>query len=217
MCSEFVVQVKTTVGRSVSRDFEVFHQFAFLVGIDIFHKLVESLHGVRLQLAGTQIGLLDEEHDVGTLGLLDDTLESIFSISGVGVGQCVLHQLGSCNHAVSHLHSRDGHFLSLLAHFGVKLQVELRLGHFRDVVERSRHRVVATSLVVNGLVVALHFLSLESHGFAFDLTAFPTEHGSDGHYCFFLKILFRKFTVDCYINFSSDGLKDLGSRREIIG
>ena len=75
--TELLVELLTTIGRSIGlyldRDTLVRGFLSILYGV------LPLLYLVLVEFARADIGLLDLEHDVRIIGLLDDTLESIWS------------------------------------------------------------------------------------------------------------------------------------------
>ena len=209
--SQCSVQFHTTIRRSVCRDFDVAD---LLVGsfAYVLHFFVEGLGS--LQFAGTNVCLLDQEHDVSVMLFLDDALESVVTVSSVCAGQSLVNEFRSRDNTVSDLHSGD--FYCLLTDFSLEFQIQFRLGHFGNIVERSLHCIAATHLVGDSLVVAFHLLTLEYSRLAFGLATVPLQNGSNFHNSLLVEVLFGEFAVDCSGNLTTYGFQYLRSHREIV-
>ena len=80
LVGQLVVDVEATVRRCEGLNLNILDgELLTTVGTDFLEQAYELLHGVVLQLALTQVGLLDEELDVGLLLLLRDALVGIRS------------------------------------------------------------------------------------------------------------------------------------------
>ena len=77
-----------TVGRCIGLDVD-FVELESRVTDCRGNLFAELIHGIGIEFAGADVGLVDEEHDVGGILLIDDALESIGADGGVncrGIG-----------------------------------------------------------------------------------------------------------------------------------
>ena len=87
LVGQLVVELETTLGRSVSLDFHVLEVQAFTVLVDFLEQLDKLAYRVVLELALAQIGLVDEELDVGFLLLGLNALERVESQTATAIGE----------------------------------------------------------------------------------------------------------------------------------
>ena len=80
--SKSSIQAYTTIRRSVCRNFDVAD---LLVSSFVYVSYFFVEFFSSLQLAGTNVSLLDQEHDVSIVFFFDDTLESVFAQCRVSV------------------------------------------------------------------------------------------------------------------------------------
>ena len=193
-----LVQVEAAVGRGVGRHLNVFQVQAVAVVADALQQTDELLDGVVFQFRLTQLGLLDEELDVGLLLQGDDATVGVGSHGRLGRRQRLVVQFAGGNDAVGHLHGR--HVDGFLAQQGLERQPQLAALHGRLVAEAGLHGVLASQLVVHRLVVAHHLLALERGRLTFHGHLLPVlhvaqfgRHGDDG---LPLHILLGKQAVD---------------------
>ena len=93
LVGKLVVQLHTSVRRCISRYLYVVQVEAFLVCVDFLEQLHEFCNGVVLQLALAQVGLLDEELDVGNLLCFCHAAERVGGNAGLGALHSAAHQL----------------------------------------------------------------------------------------------------------------------------
>ena len=159
LVGQFLVQCESSVRRSIGRNFDVLEIQALAVLADLLQQGNELLYGTILQLALTQLCLLNQELDVGLLLLSNHTLETILGYTALRLQQCFVPQFASGNYTISYLDGRD--LDGLLANLGVKRKVELALLHGFLIGEHALHRVVSAQQVRDGLVVTQYLFTLE--------------------------------------------------------
>ena len=86
LVSQLVVELETSIRRSVCQNLNVFDVQALFVAVDLLEHLNELLNGVVLHLALAQVSLVDEELDLSLLLLSLHSLERVWcdacSVSG---------------------------------------------------------------------------------------------------------------------------------------
>ena len=112
------VQAYTAIRRCISRNFDVAD---LLVNSTVYvlHFFVEFLSG--LQFTGADVSLLNQEHDVSIVFLLDDTLESVVTVGRSSAAQCLLNHFRGRNHTISYFHSRNSY--CFVTDCGFKFQI----------------------------------------------------------------------------------------------
>ena len=192
---QLVVEGIAAIRRSISLHLHVLQVQALAVGIDSLQHGEELLDGVVLQLALAEIGLVDEELDIGFILLCFDALERVRCNASASVHQRLLVELCCSQHAIGDLHGR--HIDFLLADTGIEGEIHLALLHIGHIVKGCLHRVAATHLVGNGLVVAHDFLALEGSAFALsDLSIAIAQLRDHRHHSFRLHIFHGEVTID---------------------
>ena len=212
-----VVQVEPTFGRSECSHLNVIHVHgSALVGIDFLEQFDELLHRIVFQFLFAQVGLVDEEADVGLLFLFLDALERVNGQTGALVEDGFVVEFGCREHTLGNFHGR--HFHLFLSHAGVESEVEVAFVHGGGVVEGGLHGVTATNAVRDGLVVAQHLFALESGGRALCyITVGGTQFGNDCNHRLTFHVFLGEFAVDGYRHFSGNSFKGSGSNFEIVG
>ena len=213
---QLVVESEAAIRRSVCSNLYILHVQALAILVDLLEHLDELLDRVVLQLALAEVGLVDEELDVGLNLLILDALETVGRDAGTGIVHGLLVEFRSSDDTIGDLHGR--HIVFLVALACVEGEIHLACLHIRIVGEGSLHGVLATHLVRNRLVVALYFLTLESSALAFGyLTVAITKFRCYGDRSFLLHIFYGERTVDSSGNLAADGSKRVGIYREVIG
>ena len=184
---QFLVQVHTTIGRSVTAYFQFVDGFA-LVLISLFDSGLQVLHLLALGLRRTEVGLLDEELDIRFLHLLDHALELIGRYHRLVVA--CLCQLHGSHQSVSNLQFR--HLYFFLPHLCCKAQEQLALVHSRYIVKRATLRILTACFVINGRTVLLYFLAYIRNRATYCLASLVFEHGSYGEHAFLSEFLYRE-------------------------
>ncbi len=156
---EVAVEVVAAVGGSVGGDVDFFdYAGCVLVGVEEF--LLQFQHGVGLEFAGADVGLVDEEHDVGCVFLIDDTLEGI---AGEGGGDaCGIGEGCGGDDAVGYAYAGEDILLAALADVESELKHALR--HIGGEVVGNGDGECAAAVVAHDRCVAAHFLTLEAVG-----------------------------------------------------
>ena len=185
-----------------------------MVVVDLLQHLHELLHRVVLQLALAQVSLLDEELDVGLLLLLRDALVGILSDGRLGRGEGTLIEFRCGDDTISHLYL--GHLHLLRADAGIEGQEHLGLVVV-GIGEVGLHRVIATHLVADGLVVAQHALTLERGSVTLDDgTVRIAQFRNDRHNGLLLHVLLREVAINGCGDSASLSLKRIRGHSEIV-
>ena len=142
LVSQLLVQSKTTIRRSISRNLYAREIQVLTIGADTLQQVNKLLHRVILQLALAQLSLLNKELNVSFLLLLNNTLESICSLTGLCRSQCTMIQFAGSNNAIGNLYLRNTN--NLLTYLSIENKVELTLLHSLLVRIASLHGVVST-------------------------------------------------------------------------
>ena len=90
LACQLVVEFNTTIRRSVSENLYVLEVKSLLVVVDVLKQLYELLYRVVLQLALTQVSLVDEELDLRLLPLCANALECIGSDASAASCESIL-------------------------------------------------------------------------------------------------------------------------------
>ena len=216
--SQFLVQSHTTVRRRVCRHLHILQCQILVVGTDALQQVHEFLHRAILQFALTQFSLLNQEADISLLLLGDGTLEGKGCRCRTGRGQRHTIQLTCGQHTVSQL--QGCHLLLLVADASVELQPQLTLMHGRHVVVVCRYSEIATFLILDDLVVALHLLTLQGDTLALDRLLYAilhiAQHRCDGHHGLLLHILGRYHTFNGHTDPTLLNLQDGRYHRHIL-
>ena len=167
---------------------------------------------VRIQFAVAQVSLLDQEHDVSSLSIFNNALESIVSVWCVRAGSS--RQFRSRDNAISDFHRRNS--VWFLSFCNLEIKIKFRVCHFGNIVERSFHRVAATCLVSDSLIVSFYFFSLEYSRLAFSFATFPSQNRGNFNSCVLLEILLGEFTINCHRHFTTDCFKHFRVSCEIV-
>ena len=192
---QLVVEGIAAIRRGISLHLYVLQVQSLTVGIDSLQHSEELLDGVVLQLTLAEIGLVDEEFNVGLILLCLHALEGVRCNASAGVHQRLLVELCCSQHAIGDLHGRHVDFL--LADTGVEREIHLALLHIRHIVESGLHRVSAAHLVGNGLVIAHDFLALEGSTLALSNLAIAiAQLRNHRHHSLRLHIFHREVTID---------------------
>ena len=111
---------------------------------------------------------------------------------------CVSQLIGS-DHAVSNLEVRDlNHFLTDLC---FEAQIELRLVHSGNIVERAVLTILATLFVVHGLAVLFRLLTYIGNRLTDYLLTLEFEDRSNSENTFLSEFLLRESTDDLSVHF----------------
>ncbi len=218
LVGQLLVERHTTIRRCVCRNLYVVDVEGLLLLGDALEEAGELLDGIVLQLALAEVGLLDEELDGSIILLGVDALVGILRGAGLCVSRSRAIQLAGGNHAGSHLDS--GHFHHFLADASVEGEVEVALLHGGLIGEVSLHGVVATHLVGDGLVVALHLLALEGcalslHGLLNTVLG-EAQLRSHGHHSLLGHVLLREHAIDGGRHLTGLGLQRIGHYLEVV-
>ena len=213
--SQTVVDGEATIGRGIGRHLDILEVEALAVGIDLLEHLHKLLHGIVGQLALAEVGLLDEELDIGLLLLLVDALVGIGRDGGLSGDQRLLIQLGGGDDAFGDLYL--GHLHLLVADAGQEGEVHIGLVVV-GILEVGLHRVVATQTVGDGLVVAQYLLALECGAVALDDGAVGiAQFGHDGHDGLTLHVFLGEMAIDGGWHGACLRLQRIGGHVEVIG
>ena len=127
LLSQFLVEVIATFRRSVSADFNVLQTQRLLVVVDLLEDGDEVLHAGAVDLAGTDIGLIDEVLDLCLLFLANNTLVSVSSLGRMGGADGLTKEATSGNNAIAHLYIRE--LDGFITQTGIEAQIEVALLH----------------------------------------------------------------------------------------
>ena len=174
---------------------------------------MKSVHLLRFQLLGTQIGLLDKEHDVGRISLLDDALELIGRDSGIQL--LSVGNLSCRNNTFGYRYT--GEFIRFAASLNFESELQFRFPHSGNVFEINRHGNNATHFVRNGLVVAFYLFPLVNERSSGSFTIGINQIRSYGYYRFFVEILFGESSGNGCGNLATNYFKRRRGHRKIIG
>ena len=210
MLSQASVQLHTTIRRSVCADLDSYVLVRSLVGV--LNQLFPLLDSLRVCLARTQVSLMDQEHDVRIVSLLDDTLELISGDSGSS-RSCV-SQLRSSDHSLADLHIRQLNYLIL--DFRIESQIQLRFLHLGLVSESRFHGHVSTSCLRDHLIVTFHLLTLVSVSCTPSLATLVAQHRSYRNNGLLVKPLSGERCVDGYRHFATNRLKRLRLSLDVL-
>ena len=214
LVGQLVVDAETAVGRGIGRDFHVVEVQALTVVVDLLEHLDEFFHGVVFQLTLAEVGLLDEESDVGFLLFLRDTLIGIGRHGRLGRRDGAAVELGGGNDTVGHFYLRDGDLLG--AQTGIEGHIEVGLVAV-GIGEVGPQRIAAARAVGDDLIVVGHVLPLEGSGIALHALAVGiAQLGDDGDDRLLVHVFFRELTVDGSGNRTFPGLQRIGCHREVV-
>ncbi len=205
------VEFERAVGRCIRGDVELLDH-ARCVGVGSFQIIVESFHLCGLEFARTDVGLVDEEADVGAVLLVDDALELVGSDGRIDCA-CV-GEGGCCDNAVGYLDARK-HIL-LLALLNVEFQIELALDHLGSVGEVGGNHNAAAEVVAYDGIVAAHFLTLIFDGGARCLVVAVDKHRSYGDGGVLHEELCRHVACDGGGHLCADYFKRVGVAVEVV-
>ena len=201
--TEFLVQLLSTIWRGIG-----LHLYGyFLIGglLGVLYGVLPLLYLILVQLSGTDIRLLDLEHDVGIIGLLDDTLEAIrgghWGDTSDG-SEC----LGS-DDTVTDLEVRQ--WDDLLTLLTLEAQIELALGHSRLVRDGEGNGRVGAFTVGDYPLVALYLFTLEGRLCSPLLTALVADDRDDSQLSVLGEPLSWEGEVHCTGYLTSDELEGL--------
>ena len=210
MLSQASVQLHTTIRRSVCADLDSYVLVRSLVGV--LNQLFPLLDSLRVCLARTQVSLMDQEHDVRIVSLLDDTLELISGDSGSS-RSCV-SQLRSSDHSLADLYIRQLNYLIL--DFRIESQIQLRFLHLRLVSESRLHRYVCTCCLRDYLVVTLYLFTLVGVRGTPSLATLVAQYRSYRNNGLLVKPLSGERCVDGYRHFATNRLKRLRLSLDVL-
>ena len=91
--SKTSVELQSTIGRSISRHFDIVKSKTLLVCLDVAEHLDEVLDRGSVQFASAHLSLADQIFDLRILLARDFTLETIGSSSGVGRSESEIYEL----------------------------------------------------------------------------------------------------------------------------
>ena len=216
LAGEAVVVLETTLRRCEGLNLDILDgELLTTVGTDLLEQAYELLHGVVLQLALTEHGLVDEELHAGIVLLRLDALEGVGGNAATGLHHGLLVELARGDDTRSDLHSRYGDLL--LTDASLEGEVHVALLHLRHIGEGSLHGVVTTEAIGDGLVVAKNLLALEGGGQSLcHLAVAIAQLGDDGDDGLPLHILFRELTIDGCGHIATHGLKRIGGNLKIV-
>ena len=147
--------------------------------LGILYRVLPFLYLVLLELGAADIGLLDEEHDISIIGLLDDALEAIRSDDGANT--CKGSKSFRGDDTISDLQIWElDDAVTLLA---LEVEVKLALGHRRDVGEYEVDCGIATIGVMDDAVVAVDLFPLEGRSCPPFFATLVAKDGNDGQGC----------------------------------
>ena len=209
------VELERTFGRSVSRNLDIVELIALLVVLNLAQGSEEVLHGNRLEFAGANIGLVNQIPDLCLLGLGDSVLVSVLAESHIGGSGCAAYEHRSGDNTVGHLNGV--HLHRLVAYACIEGEVEFALLHGGLIRKGVAHRIVATHLIGNFLIVAQHTLTLEGCGLTLGFSALIAKHGNNSHDRLLLHVLLGEATIDGHGHLARHSLKRRGRYGEVVG
>ena len=217
LAGEAVVVLETTLRRCEGLNLDILDgELLTTVGTDLLEQAYELLHGVVLQLALTEHGLVDEELHAGIVLLRLDALEGVGGYAATGLHHGLLVELARGDDTRGDLHGRYGDLL--LSDASLEGEVHVALLHLRHIGEGSLHGVVTAEAIGDGLVVAKNLLALEGSGQSLcHLAIAIAQLGDDGDDGLPLHILFRELSVDGGRDFAALRLERIGGHLEIVG
>ena len=209
--TELFVQLLTTIGGGVGLDFDRY----LLVGsfLSVLYGVLPLLHLVLVQLGATDVGLLDEEHDVGIIRLLDDALEAVGRDDGRHT--CERSKSFGSDHAISDLEVGEVDGAATL--LPLEVEVELALCHSGDVGQDEVDGGVGAIRMVHDTVVAVDLFALEGGTVAPLLTTLIAEDRDDGQRSILGEPLRGEGEVDGYRYFAPDDFEGLRFGLDLVG
>ena len=209
--TELFVQLLTTIGGGVGLDFDRY----LLVGslLSVLYGVLPLLHLVLIQLGATDVGLLDEEHDVGIIRLLDDALEAVGRDDGRHA--CERSESFGSDHAISDLEVGEVDGAATL--LPLEVEVELALCHSGDVGQDEVDGGVGAISMVHDTVVAVDLFALEGGAVAPLLTTLIAEDRDDGQRSILGEPLRGEGEVDGYRYFAPDDFEGLRFGLDLVG
>ena len=209
--TELFVQLLTTIGGGVGLDFDRY----LLVGsfLSVLYGVLPLLHLVLVQLGATDVGLLDEEHDVGIIRLLDDALEAVGRDDGRDA--CERSESFGSDHAISDLEVGEVDRAATL--LPLEVEVELALCHSGDVGQDEVDGGVGAIRMVHDTVVAVDLFALEGGAVAPLLTTLIAEDRDDGQRSILGEPLRGEGEVDGYRYFAPDDFEGLRFGLDLVG
>ena len=209
--TELFVQLLTTIGGGVGLDFDRY----LLVGslLSVLYGVLPLLHLVLIQLGATDVGLLDEEHNVGIIRLLDDALEAVGRDDGRYA--CERSESFGSDHAISDLEVGEVDRTATLLPFEV--EVEFALCHSGDVGQDEVDGGVGAISMVHDTVVAVDLFALEGGAVAPLLTTLIAEDRDDGQRSILGEPLRGEGEVDGYRYFAPDDFEGLRFGLDLVG
>ena len=209
--TELFVQLLTTIGGGVGLDFDRY----LLVGcfLSVLYGVLPLLHLILVQLGATDVGLLDEEHDVGIIRLLDDALEAVGRDDGRHA--CERSESFGSDHAISDLEVGEVDRAATL--LPLEVEVELALCHSGDVGQDEVDGGVGAISMVHDTVVAVDLFALEGGAVAPLLTALIAEDRDDGQRSILGEPLRGEGEVDGYRYFAPDDFEGLRFGLDLVG
>ena len=209
--TELFVQLLTTIGGGVGLDFDRY----LLVGslLSVLYGVLPFLHLVLIQLGAADVGLLDEEHNVGIIRLLDDALEAVGRDDGRHA--CKRSESFGSDHAISDLEVGEVDGAATL--LPLEVEVELALCHSGDVGQDEVDGGVGAISMVHDAVVAVDLFALEGGAVAPLLTALIAEDRDDGQRSILGEPLRGEGEVDGYRYFAPDDFEGLRFGLDLVG
>ena len=177
------VDVERPFGRCIRSDVYLL-DFLFGVAAGVLDLLIESEHLVGLKLAVADVGLIDEEVDIGVILFVDYALEFVGSQRG-SYGRSI-GESGRGDHTVGNLDARKHILLVALAY--IERKFKLAAHHLRLIGIHHRDGNRATVIVADYRGIAAHLLPLEGISLRGHFLTVETQIGGYGH----LRVLYEE-------------------------